>query len=87
MLDITAPVRSSPIPMQGRTYDEETIAVVQICLKCHGDTTVMSDQVRKAITASYLDDKAFGYKEGDFRGIISVIVRKCYQATIRLWRR
>ena len=58
---------------QRRFY--KTIAVEQVCLKCHGDATTMSDQVRKAIAVSYPDDKAIGYKEGDFRGIISVTVR------------
>lgn len=53
----------------------KTIAMEQTCLKCHGDATTMSEAVRKELAATYPDDKAVGYKEGDFRGIISVTVK------------
>jgi len=53
----------------------KTIVMEQACLKCHGDATAINEQVRKEITATYPDDKAIGYKEGDFRGIISVLVK------------
>ncbi len=53
----------------------KTITVEKVCLTCHGDTATMNEQVRRALAATYQDDKATGYREGDFRGIISVTVR------------
>lgn len=53
----------------------KAITIEQTCLKCHGDSTTMSEAVRKELTAIYPEDKAVGYKEGDFRGIISVTVK------------
>jgi hypothetical protein len=53
----------------------KVITVEQTCLKCHGDSTTMSEAVRKELTATYPEDKAVAYKEGDFRGIISVTVK------------
>jgi hypothetical protein len=35
----------------------------------------MSEQVRREIAAAYPNDRATGYKAGDFRGIISVFVK------------
>lgn len=53
----------------------KVVIMEQVCLKCHGDTTTMNEGVRKEIGATYPDDKAIGYKAGDFRGIISVTVK------------
>jgi hypothetical protein len=58
---------------QNRFY--KTIMVEQPCLKCHGTPATMSDVVRRKIADTYPDDRAIGYKEGDFRGIISVTVK------------
>ena len=61
-------------PNDGRRF-YKTITVEQTCLKCHGDSTTMSEAVRKELATTYPDDNAVGYKEGDFRGIISVTVK------------
>ncbi len=53
----------------------KVIMVEKTCLKCHGESSAMSEAVRKELTGSYPEDRAVGYKEGDFRGIISVTVR------------
>jgi hypothetical protein len=53
----------------------KTITMEQACLKCHGNPATMSEPVRRRIAATYPDDRAIGYKEGDFRGIISVSVK------------
>lgn len=53
----------------------KVIMVEQVCLKCHGDAASMNEEVRKEVRGTYPDDKAIGYKEGDFRGIISVTVK------------
>ena len=44
------------------------------CLKCHG--TEISPQISELIHAAYPDDKAIGFKEGDFRGVIVAEVKK-----------
>lgn len=53
----------------------KVITMEQSCLKCHGDSTTMSEAVRKELATLYPEDKAMGYKEGDFRGIISATVK------------
>ena len=44
------------------------ILVQQECLKCHGDP----DDAPPAVIAKYGSEKAFGYKVGQVRGIVSV---------------
>jgi len=46
----------------------EPIFVVESCLKCHGDPK----DAPEAVIKKYGDQKAFGYKVGDLRGVISV---------------
>jgi len=41
----------------------------KVCLKCHGDIT---PEVKSVLSKVYPDDKATGYKEGDFRGVVVV---------------
>jgi hypothetical protein len=53
----------------------KAITMEQACLKCHGDASTMSEAVRRELALTYPEDKAVGYKEGDFRGIISVTVK------------
>ncbi len=40
------------------------------CMKCHGDNKTINPEVQKVITKKYPNDKAIGFKEGDFRGLI-----------------
>jgi hypothetical protein len=44
------------------------IIVQPLCLVCHGEN--IPDNVRKKIDEIYKEDKATGYKVGDFRGIV-----------------
>lgn len=44
------------------------------CVMCHSVPEVMSPEVREYIENNYTTDKALGYKEGDLRGGISVII-------------
>ena len=54
---------------EGGTYRyARPILVQQECLKCHGDP----EDAPVAVTAKYGSKKAFGYKVGEVRGIISV---------------
>ncbi|MDP2689219.1 MAG: DUF3365 domain-containing protein [Deltaproteobacteria bacterium] len=54
----------------GKKYYSFTkpIYVEQVCLACHGDKNKMPG----FITEKYPVDKAYGFKEGDLRGIITV---------------
>lgn len=53
---------------QGNYRYIQPILVTESCLKCHGDPK----DAPKAVIEKYGDQKAFGYKVGDVRGIISV---------------
>jgi hypothetical protein len=44
------------------------------CLSCHGDPAAMKSEVAALIRESYPEDRATGYKDGDFRGAVSVTV-------------
>lgn len=46
------------------------IYVEKACLKCHGDKEGRPEFIKK----KYPRDKAYGFKEGDLRGIIQVMV-------------
>lgn len=64
----------TPLPGEkSRFY--QVILVQKPCLQCHGDSATISEAVRKRLAATYPEDRATGYKEGDVRGIISVTVK------------
>lgn len=48
------------------------LKVTAMCMSCHGQPT---GNVDAAIKAKYPNDKAFGYKEGEFRGLIRVSLK------------
>lgn len=48
----------------------EPLYVMPMCLQCHGDT--LSKEVKAKIKELYPQDKATGFKSGDFRGFIWV---------------
>ncbi len=47
-----------------------------LCLNCHGDKAAIDQQVLALLREHYPDDEATGYAPGDFRGLISVTVRR-----------
>jgi len=51
------------------------IVIAEPCLACHGDPGVMEAEVLEMIQARYPEDRAFGYRAGDFRGAVSVRLR------------
>lgn len=53
----------------------KVIKVERICLQCHGHPSAMQEAVREELTATYPEDRAVGYEEGEFRGIITVTVK------------
>ncbi|MBM3436342.1 MAG: DUF3365 domain-containing protein [Bacteroidetes bacterium] len=52
------------------------VKVEQLCLGCHGKPENMDTITINRLTNLYPDDMAMGYSEGDFRGVISVTIRK-----------
>ena len=56
------------IPSGYRVY--KPLFIKPVCLKCHGSSKDISPEVRKIIASKYPNDKAVGYKVGDFRGVI-----------------
>ncbi len=50
------------------------LVVKPLCLICHGDPEKMDPQLYARIKEKYPEDKAVGYKEGDFRGVVRVSI-------------
>ncbi len=46
----------------------------RLCITCHGRAEQIPAEVRKVLETRYPDDAATGYGEGDFVGIVSVVV-------------
>ncbi|MFQ5714307.1 MAG: DUF3365 domain-containing protein [Candidatus Scalinduaceae bacterium] len=44
------------------------------CLECHGEKDTIKPAIRQFLERKYPSDQAFGYKEGDIRGGISIII-------------
>ena len=49
--------------------------VGNICLVCHGNPEQMDPDLTGILTSIYPNDLAVGYKEGDFRGLISIKIK------------
>ena len=45
------------------------------CLQCHGNPEAIKPEVKKALADKYPNDLAFGYKEGDIRGAVSLKIK------------
>lgn len=43
-----------------------------LCLGCHGDSQMMSTELKQALQTHYPEDQATGYAMGDFRGALAV---------------
>ncbi len=63
-----------------RAGDQTTLHLVRPirtqapCLTCHGDVATIPEDVRAILDERYPEDRATGYREGEFRGAISVRV-------------
>jgi hypothetical protein len=44
------------------------------CLACHGEAKALSPEVVRTLEEKYPDDKAVGYKTGEFRGLVSAVI-------------
>jgi hypothetical protein len=54
----------------------QPLRMMSLCLQCHGDPVSFSKEVRQALEKHYPKDRAFGYKEGDLRGVIQVRIKQ-----------
>jgi len=52
------------------------LLVENACMKCHGDIKKTNQEVSKIIKEHYPNDKAFGFKLGDLRGVIVAEIKK-----------
>lgn len=50
----------------------QPLKLVQLCTTCHGSYAEMDDTLVSVLKERYPNDKAHGYSEGDFRGVIRV---------------
>lgn len=50
----------------------QPILTSEFCLKCHGGTDTIPEDVSKVLKREYPEDQAVGYKSGELRGVISV---------------
>jgi hypothetical protein len=44
------------------------------CIACHGSPAEISGEVRELLKERYPEDQATGYRLGDLRGIVSVVI-------------
>ncbi|MFN8671580.1 MAG: DUF3365 domain-containing protein [Candidatus Sericytochromatia bacterium] len=51
------------------------IITAKSCLQCHGEKETIKEAVKKVLFEKYPKDTAFGYKEGDIRGAVSVKIK------------
>lgn len=58
----------------GKIHFYAPIKVKELCLTCHGDA--LAKPVDSILKIKYPNDKATGYKEGELRGIWSIIMEK-----------
>lgn len=50
------------------------LQVGPLCISCHGETSKIPKEIRELLKEKYPSDEATGYKPGDFRGIVSVVI-------------
>ncbi len=52
------------------------LLVESLCLTCHGRGEEIPEEVRRELEIRYPDDGATGYRTGELRGIVSVVIPK-----------
>ena len=48
--------------------------VAPLCVQCHGNPKKMPEDLQKMLHEKYPEDKAVGFKPGDFRGVLKVSI-------------
>ncbi len=51
------------------------LIVQPMCLNCHGTDEFLKKEIKEFLREKYPNDKAVGYRAGDFRGAVSVKVK------------
>ena len=52
----------------------QPLIVNELCVQCHGPEEELAPSVRRLLQELYPDDRATGYRPGDLRGLIRVII-------------
>ncbi|HEX9206461.1 MAG TPA: DUF3365 domain-containing protein [Candidatus Deferrimicrobiaceae bacterium] len=52
----------------------KTLLVGPVCIACHGTPSEIPEEVREVLGERYPEDQATGYRQGDLRGIVSVLI-------------
>ena len=55
-------------------YYYQALKIGSVCIVCHGEPANIDPSIVSLLSDKYPDDKATGYMEGDFRGLIRVKV-------------
>lgn len=50
------------------------LVVGEACLNCHGDPAQFSPELQQTLNERYPNDRAVGFEEGDFRGVVRVTI-------------
>ena len=50
------------------------LVAVPLCITCHGRPEEIPEDIRKMLESRYPEDAATGYADGDFLGIVSVVI-------------
>ncbi|MDX2033988.1 MAG: DUF3365 domain-containing protein [Blastocatellia bacterium] len=50
------------------------IVIGKMCLQCHGQPDQIAPAVRTLLREKYPQDRAIGYREGELRGAVSVVI-------------
>ncbi len=53
-------------------YYYKPLMLKAVCLNCHGTNEFITPETQSLIQEYYPEDKAVGYKEGEFRGLIRI---------------
>ena len=52
----------------------EPLRIMPLCVQCHGAVEDLDPEVRRMLAERYPEDRAVGYQEGDFRGLIRISI-------------
>lgn len=68
----SAPESFTAIGPEGTFHFYRILRTAPMCLNCHGDEGALLPEVRNVLRERYPEDRATGYTEGEFRGVIRV---------------
>ncbi len=68
----SAPMTLAAAGPDGSPRFYRTLRTAPMCLQCHGAEADLDPEVRRILEARYPEDRAVGYSEGEFRGVIRV---------------